>query len=93
MASMRICIQLWNVITLTFPQLDNDLVKPLLGHELAIIYIPKNTIHYNDAIMGPIASQITSFTIVLSTVYSDEDQRKHQSSPSLAFVWGHTNGQ
>ena len=38
--------------------------------------------------MGTIASQITSFTIVYSTVYSDADQRKHQSSESLAFVWG-----
>ena len=37
-------------------------------------------------IMGPMASQITSLTIVYSTVYSGADQRKHQSSPSLAFV-------
>ena len=44
--------------------------------------------HYNDVIMGPIASQITSLTIVYSIVYSDADQRKHQSSASLAFVWG-----
>ena len=38
--------------------------------------------------MGKIASQTTSLTIVYSTVYSDEDQRKHQSSASLAFVRG-----
>ena len=38
--------------------------------------------------MGAIASQITSLTIVYSTVYSDPDQRKHESSASLAFVWG-----
>ena len=38
--------------------------------------------------MGMIASQITSLTIVYSTVYSDADQRKHQSSVSLAFVLG-----
>ena len=42
--------------------------------------------HYHDVIMGSIASQITSLTIVYSTVYSDADQRKHQSSASLAFV-------
>ena len=36
--------------------------------------------------MGAMASQITSLTIVYSTVYSGEDQRKHQSSASLAFV-------
>ena len=38
--------------------------------------------------MGTIASQITSLTIVYSTVYSGADQRKHQSSVSLAFVRG-----
>ena len=45
-------------------------------------------IHYNDIIMSTMASQITSPTIVYSTVYSDPDQRKHQSSASLAFVRG-----
>ena len=44
--------------------------------------------HYNDVTMGAIASQITSLTIVYSTVYSDADQRIHQSSASLAFVRG-----
>ena len=38
--------------------------------------------------MGAIASQITSFTIVYSMVYSGADQRKHQSSASLAFLRG-----
>ena len=38
--------------------------------------------------MGSMASQITSLTIVYSAVYSGEDQRKHQSSASLAFVRG-----
>ena len=38
--------------------------------------------------MGVIASQTTSLTIVYSTVYSDADQRKHQSTASLAFVLG-----
>ena len=33
-------------------------------------------LHYNDVIMGTIASQITSLAIVYSTVYSDSDQRK-----------------
>ena len=51
--------------------------------------------------MTTIASQITSRTVDCSTVYSDADQIKHQSSASLAFVWGihrdrwipRTNGQ
>ena len=41
--------------------------------------------HNNDVIMSAMASQITSLTIVYSIVYSGADQRKHQSSASLAF--------
>ena len=44
--------------------------------------------HYSDVIMNTMASQITSLTIVYSTVYSRADKRKHQSSASLAFVRG-----
>ena len=44
--------------------------------------------HYNDIIMSAMASRITSLTTVFSIVYSGADQRKHQSSASLAFVWG-----
>ena len=44
--------------------------------------------NYNDVIMDALASQIISLTIVYSTFYSDEDQRKHRSSASLAFVRG-----
>ena len=36
--------------------------------------------HYGDVINSLIASQIPSLTIVYSTVNSDADQRKHQSS-------------
>ena len=42
--------------------------------------------HYCDVIMSQTASQITSLTIVCLIVYSGTDQRKHQSSASLAFV-------
>ena len=51
-----------------------------------------NTIHYCDVIMDAIASQINGLTIVYSTVYSDADQRKHQSSTQLAFVRGNHRG-
>ena len=44
--------------------------------------------HYNDVIMSAMASQITSVSIVYLTVYSGADQRKHQSSASLAIVRG-----
>ena len=42
--------------------------------------------HYSDVIMSAMASQITSLTSVYPTVYSNADQRKYQSSASLAFV-------
>ena len=48
------------------------------------LYWPFAT-HINDVIMGTIASQITSLTIVHSIIYSDGDQGKHQSASSLAF--------
>ena len=44
--------------------------------------------HYNNVIVSTIASQLTSLTIVYSAVYSDADQRRHQSSASLAFGRG-----
>ena len=50
-----------------------------------ILDVPHRS-HYNDVIMGAIASQITSLTIVYSIVYSDADQRKHQSSASRGPV-------
>ena len=44
--------------------------------------------HYGDVIMDTIASQIPSLTIVYSIAYSDADQRKHESSASVAVVHG-----
>ena len=44
--------------------------------------------NYSDVIMSAMALQITSLTIVYSTVYPGTDQRKHQNSASLALVGG-----
>ena len=44
--------------------------------------------HHKDVIISAMASQITSLTIVYSTIYSGADQGKHQSSASLSFVRG-----
>ena len=44
--------------------------------------------HYNDVIMGAMASQINGVSIVYSTVCSGADQGKYQSSASMAFVMG-----
>ena len=78
---------------LTEDQIHNgatlDVAYPILSTYHAC-WCPDNlrSQHYSDVIMDAIASQITSLTIVYSTVYSGRDQRKHQSSASLAFVWG-----
>ena len=47
-----------------------------------------NLCRYSDVIISSIAFQITSVLIVCSTVCSGADQRKHQSSASLAFLRG-----
>ena len=51
-------------------------------------FLDNRLIHYNDIVMSAMSSQITSLTIVYPTVCSGEDQRKHQSCSSLAFVRG-----
>ena len=43
-------------------------------------------VYYNDVMISATASQITNLAIVYSTIYPGADQRKHQSSASLAFV-------
>ena len=76
-------------------------VCPMMGNWQAVKYLmvwlgwyspteitSKAVWHYNDVIMSTMASKITKLTIVYSAVYSDADQRKHQSSASLAFVRG-----
>ena len=46
----------------------------------------RRILHYNDVIMSAKASQITSLTIVHSTVYSGTDQRKHQRPASRSLL-------
>ena len=75
---------MWNSITRGCDFCKN----PTWTQEALSARRPASTLHYNDVIMGTAASQITSLTIVYSTVYSDVDQRKHQSSASLALVRG-----
>ena len=70
----------WNFKDMIFIQCQNLKMQELI-HVL-------KTFHYGDFIMNMMASQITSLTIVYSTVYSGSDQRKQQSSTSLAFVRG-----
>ena len=46
--------------------------------------------YYSDVILSAMASQITGVSIVCPYVCSGSDQRKRQSSASLAFVRGST---
>ena len=50
-------------------------------------YLTLSRSHYSDVIMSAMASEITGVSIIYSNVCS-ADQRKHQSSASLAFVGG-----
>ena len=62
--------------------------KPVTYESALWLYGMEHIPHYDDVIMTTMASQITSLTVVYSTVYSDADRRKHQSFASLTFVWG-----
>ena len=97
-------LKYWEMIWIVFSENNQYLVSQTMGsiplahgleqhqfsfghvnHKLYIWVLP---LHYNDVVMGMMESQITSLTIVYSNVYSGADQRKHQISTSLAFVWG-----
>ena len=56
--------------------------------ESTIIDVPVFELHYSDHMMGAMASQITSVSIIYSAVCSGADQRRHRCSASLAFVRG-----
>ena len=80
-----LCIMFYKLDSMTF-----ILSEMIINYKLGYISIGYwvHDMHYDDVIMGAIASQITSLTIVYSTVYSGADQSKNQSPASLAFVWG-----
>ena len=73
-----------NVFEMASVLLWHQFVNPSLAEMAHLVEIL--LMHYNDVIMGPMASQINSLTIVFSVVNSYADQRKHQSSASLPFV-------
>ena len=60
--------------------------SPTAGAHTPICDFDNSSTHYNDVIMSAMASQITSDSIVYSAVCLGADQRKDQSSASLAFV-------
>ena len=68
--------------------LDKGLPLSLVQDKSMYGFPSQKILHYNGVIMSTMASQITSLMIVYSIVYTGVDQRKHQSSASLAFVRG-----
>ena len=74
------------VLSTDAPCSIKSLLPWLLYTEHRQLWFPLQWRH--NVIMGAMASQITSLAIFYSTVFSGADQRKHQSSASLAFVWG-----
>ena len=80
-SSHRFLLSIWNY----FPGSIQIKQKICISPEPGVIRFQQ---HYSDVIMSAKASQITSLTIVYSTVYSGIDERIHQSSASLAFVMG-----
>ena len=66
----------------------NRIYRPQIRNGSCVALHQGCLVHYGDVIMGAIASQITSLTIVYSTIYLNADQGKHQRSASLAFLWG-----
>ena len=77
-----------------FQILDHIFRKPILSKMLALKMLKwskvllKSVITGNEVIMSAVASQITGVWTVCSTDSWGADKRKHQSSASLAFVWG-----
>ena len=85
-------LKIWNLNMMKIFPLPRKRLCNVWVHILIVallrLTIPVRVTHYTDVIMDTIASQITRLTIIYSTVYSDADQRKYQSSASLAFVRG-----
>ena len=84
-------LSVWSVTSDVCKTISRRYKGALLLHIISQMALPLMYLrqcHYSDVMMGAILSQITSPTIVYSTVYSGADQRKHQSSESLAFVRG-----
>ena len=74
----------WNLLTCISSSGLNAWNK-MAGHGSVLI---SSAFHYNNVKKSAMASQVTGFSSVYSTVCSGPDQRKHQCSPSLAFVGG-----
>ena len=78
----------WFHVLVSITMMINKIIANNMYPWQTPVHTERQLIHYNDVIMNAMASQITSLTSIYSIVYSGTDQRKHQSSVSLAFVRG-----
>ena len=84
MTSLLYSARTWPITSLLIVTSHQQLWYWLRRIHLGYLLWGRISPHYNDVIMGAMASQITSLTIVYLAVYSGTDQRKHQISASLA---------
>ena len=77
---------MWNWMSLLWRHHVFACFRRSITRTIAYRFIVNQILHCCDAIMGAMTSQIISLTIVYSTFHSGADQRKYQSSASLAFV-------
>ena len=90
------CFLLVHITCMMLFFLDLNLIDWIFMFDLIIyraivqshICLVTKYMYYSGTIMSAVESQITCVSIVYSIVCSSADQRKHQSSASLAFVRG-----
>ena len=77
-----------------YPGSTGEIIKIFTGvnTDVHVTHDASSWNKYSDVIMSTMASHITGVSIVYSTVFLGADQRKHQSSASLAFVRGIRRG-
>ena len=85
--SKTVVLSLWFIKLVIFAQHNRRVKQSSLRHSTAQ-QCRSYPLHCNGVIMSAMASQITSPTIVYSTVYTGADQRKHKISAALAFERG-----
>ena len=83
---MRRVAEIWHHISLYFSVFIYNISSTNPEHTLDPKISPHWASWYHYVIMGTIVSQITSLMTIYSTLYSNADKRKHQTSAALTFV-------
>ena len=82
-----------NINVLIYYMVSTIFVITDIFHGLLWYCVDINCIyHYSDVIMGTIASQITSLTIVYPTIYSDADKKQNIKALRHWHLYGNSPG-